>query len=232
MFLGGLQKNSLIDYPGKVSCVCFLQGCNFDCPYCHNPGLVRGWPSNQPPLNEEAFYAFLEGRKGFLDAVVISGGEPTLQKGLPSFCRNVKEMGYHVKLDTNGSRPNAINGLMEEGLIDYIAMDIKTDPPQYPSFLRSSCNPDEILLSIRLIMESGLDYEFRTTCVRPIVNASAIENIARIIQGANLFALQNFHPAEVLDPAYFRGIDPACGPEEMAFFRSIAESYVKTCLVR
>ena len=134
MRIGGLQKNSLIDYPGKVSCVLFLSGCNFDCPYCHNPDLVRGSLSCHPFLDEKAVYEFLKRRKRFLDGVVISGGEPTLNKNLFRLCEKIKQIGYPLKLDTNGSQPQVIKRLINEGLVDYIAMDIKTDPLHYSPY--------------------------------------------------------------------------------------------------
>ena len=138
MRLAGLQKNSLIDYPGKASCVLFLFGCNFDCPYCHNPDLVRGGLSCHASLDEKTVYEFLERRKGLLDGVVISGGEPTLDKDLVFLCEKIKQIGYPLKLDTNGSQPQVIKRLIQEGLIDYIAMDIKTDPLHYsPLIIRA-----------------------------------------------------------------------------------------------
>ncbi|MBW1769313.1 MAG: anaerobic ribonucleoside-triphosphate reductase activating protein, partial [Deltaproteobacteria bacterium] len=137
MLFGGLQKSSLIDYPGKLSCVLFLSGCNFDCPYCHNPGLVKGRFSDHAQFEEKTVYDFLEKRRGFLDGVVVSGGEPTLQKDLVSLCEKLKEMGYPVKLDTNGSRPQVLRSLIDEGLVDYIAMDIKTDLLRYSSFIKN-----------------------------------------------------------------------------------------------
>jgi pyruvate formate lyase activating enzyme len=134
MVLGGLQKSSLIDYPGKISCVLFLSGCNFACPYCHNPDLAMGCVAAN--ISEDSIYDFLERRREFLDGVVISGGEPTIQKDLIQLCRKIKQMGYPVKLDTNGSRPRVVQILIEEGLVDYIAMDIKTDTARYSSLMK------------------------------------------------------------------------------------------------
>jgi pyruvate formate lyase activating enzyme len=232
VIFAGLQKNSFIDYPGKLSCVCFLSGCNFDCPYCHNPGLVKGESSTESEWDEKGFFCFLEERKGFLDGVVVSGGEPTLRNGLFSLCEKIKALGYPVKLDTNGSRPAVIEGLIRQELVDYIAMDIKTDPIRYPEFIQKDCDPSSILTSIRSIMESGVPYEFRTTCVRPIVDARTIETIAKTIQGASLYALQKFHDVEVLHPEFFQGIEAGYGDDEMAVFKSIAEPWVQTCMIR
>jgi pyruvate formate lyase activating enzyme len=232
MFLGGLQKSSLIDYPGRVSCVCFVSGCNFHCPYCHNPELVRGDPSLLSPVDDQSFYAFLTKRKGLLDGVVISGGEPTLRKDLPEMCATIKALGYAVKLDTNGSQPLMIKNLIQAGLIDYIAMDIKTDPLLYPSTLARDCDPNQILSAIRIIMGSSPEYEFRTTCVRPLVDEGVMGKISRLIHGARLYVLQGFHSAKVLNPEFFEGIEPGYTQEDMAALRSIAERWVTSCIIR
>ncbi len=232
MIFGGLQKSSLIDYPGKVSCVCFVSGCNFLCPYCHNPDLVKGNTSNLSPVDDQSFYAFLTKRKGLLDGVVISGGEPTLRKDLREICATVKTLGYPVKLDTNGSQPMVIKNLIQEGLVDYIAMDIKTDPLLYPSTIAKDCDPDQIVSSIRIIMSSAPCYEFRTTCARPLVDEDVVEKISQLIHGARLYVLQGFHSAKVLNPEFFEGIEPGYTQEEMAALRSIAEPGVMSCMIR
>jgi len=232
MILGGLQKHSLIDYPGKVSCVCFLLGCNFNCPYCHNPDLVRGDAARLSPLDEERFYRFLETRRGFLDGVVVSGGEPTLNRALVSLLRRIKEMGYPVKLDTNGSRPEVIKTLIEKSLVDYIAVDIKTDPSWYPLFIKKGYDPTRLLSSIRIVMEWGGDYEFRTTCVRPLVDRRVIEQIGEIVEGASLYALQSFRGAQLLHPEFFVDIQPGYDMDEMKRLRFIAEPWVKKCILR
>jgi len=230
MIIGGLQKTSLIDFPGKVSCVCFVSGCNFRCPYCHNPDLVEH-PGNAF-LDENSFFDFVRERQGFLDGVVISGGEPTLQNDLPAFVSRIKKSGYAVKVDTNGSHPHMIRDLIEKRLVDYIAMDIKTDPSLYPLFMKRGIDTDCIRSSIKLIMASGIPYEFRTTCVRPIVDAGAVETIARLIQGSFLYVLQNFSQERVLQPDFFENRKAGYDQEEMMQMKSIAETWVEKCIVR
>ena len=153
MVFGGIQKNSFIDFPGKISCVLFLAGCNFRCPFCHNPELVKR-DRFSSYFDEQAVYRFLEQRKDFLDGVVISGGEATIQKGLFDLCKRIKKIGYPIKLDTNGSRPNVLKRLIDEGYVDYIAMDIKTDPFQYFPLITTDDKPEKILSSIQIIKES------------------------------------------------------------------------------
>ena len=234
MILGGIQKSSLIDYPGKLSCVLFLTGCNYACPYCHNPDLAKGKVLCPDYLNESWFFDFLDKRKGFLDGVVISGGEPTLQEDLPSLCRKIKALGYAVKLDTNGSRPKVIRHLIRESLVDTIAMDIKTDPFAYfPVVAKTSdAMGDALLSSIRLIMESTIAYEFRTTCVRPLVDGQVIEKISALIKGCRRYALQQFHDTGVLNPEFFQENIPPYTHEELMGLKSIAEQKVSTCIIR
>jgi pyruvate formate lyase activating enzyme len=232
MVFGGIQKNSFIDYPGKISCVLFVSGCNFDCPYCHNPGLVKFAPMASPSLSGEAVFEFLERRKRFLDGVVISGGEPTLQKDIVCLCEKIKEMGYPVKLDTNGSRPQTVKELVDEGLVDYIAMDIKTDPFHYSPSIKKEIDPDSLLSSIQIIMNSALPYEFRTTCVKPIVDAEAVGNIVKTIKGSMLYALQRFNNSDVLHPEFFKEGNATYDDDELMTLKSIAEPWVKKCIAR
>ena len=232
MLFGGLQKYSLIDFPGKVSCVLFLSGCNFDCPYCHNPDLVRGDQVCSSSLNETEFYAFLERRKGLLDGVVISGGEPTLVEDLALLCEKIKGLGYPVKMDTNGSRPKVIKRLTEENLVDYIAMDIKTAPSKYATFVKKGYASNDIRASIQIIMDASLPHEFRTTCVKPLVDRRVIEHLVKIVSGANLYVLQRFNDTRILHPEFFNGAEPGYDMDELMFMKSIAEPWVKKCIVR
>jgi pyruvate formate lyase activating enzyme len=232
MHIGGLLKNSTIDYPGKLSCGIFLSGCNFDCPYCHNPDLVKGCYGRTAEFDPGNVYRFIEKRKGFLDGVVISGGEPTLQEDLFDLCMLIKQMGYPVKLDTNGSRPRVIKRLIDEGLVDYIAMDLKTDPTKYTTYIKRNCDMTSILSSIQVIMESAIAYEFRTTCVKPIVTAPIIENICRRIQGAAVYALQRFHKSEMLNPEFFRETNYEYTDDELLQLKAVAEPWVEKCILR
>lgn len=232
MNIGGLLKNSTIDYPGKLSCGVFLSGCNFDCPYCHNPALARGRHPGSAEIDPEDFYRFIDERKGFLDGVVISGGEPTLQKDLFDLCKHIKRIGYPIKLDTNGSRPLVINQLIDEGLVDYIAMDLKTEPAKYATYIKRSCDMTTIFSSIQIIMGSSIGYEFRTTCIKPIVTARVIENISRLIAGATVYVLQRFHRAEMLHPEFFEGANCEYTHDEMLQLKAIAEPWIKQCILR
>jgi pyruvate formate lyase activating enzyme len=232
MVFGGLQKHSLIDYPGKLCCVLFTSGCNFDCPYCHNPELAKGHIQQPLPLKEKNIYDFLALRKGFLDGVVISGGEPTLHRDISSICRNIRGMGYPIKLDTNGSRPKILKQLIDEGCVDYVAMDIKTDPFAYCPLIAKDCKPESILTSIKIIMESDIPHEFRTTCIAPLVNSGIIERIAKLIQGAHLYALQRFQNERVLHPEFFEDGNSRITSQDLIHFQSIASNWVKRCIIR
>jgi pyruvate formate lyase activating enzyme len=203
MKIGYMQKTSFIDYPGKISAVVFTQGCNFRCPYCHNPELVdKGRYGDTIFMGD--VYPFLEKRRGKLDAVVISGGEPTLQPGLIAFLKKVKSMGYLVKLDTNGSRPKVIQEALGENVLDYIAMDIKAPWDKYSLVAGSLVNITHIKKSIALLMAAGIAYEFRTTIVNSLLRPGDVMNIAKMIQGAQLYVLQNFVSSKHLDQTYIK----------------------------
>jgi pyruvate formate lyase activating enzyme len=226
---GGLQKNSLIDYPGKVACVAFVSGCNFHCPYCHNPELIDPSLDRYP---QAEIIDFLEKRRGFLDAVVISGGEPTLQKGLLSFCEKIKSMDYALKVDTNGSRPEVLRQLAGSGFVDYFAMDVKTLPHLYNSDFCSSIPPETILECIHLIMESDIEYEFRTTCAKPLVDERVLQDLIRIISGARRYILQTFREYRVLSRDFFKNVENQFSQEELTALKNGFEKHVQECLVR
>ncbi|MDL1969241.1 MAG: anaerobic ribonucleoside-triphosphate reductase activating protein [Deltaproteobacteria bacterium] len=232
MIIGGLHKNSLIDYPGKISCVIFLSGCNFDCPYCHNPELAKGRSLSTGYLSEDLIFDFLGSRKGFLDGVVVSGGEPTLQKGLISFCEKIRLIGYPVKLDTNGSRPEVIKKLINEDLVNYIAMDIKTDPSHYAPLIKDDCSTNDIFLSAHIIKESNIDYEFRTTCIKSLVNKSTMENMSCLIKDSKLYVLQQYNKTDVLHPEFFKDNSNIYQDDELLELKSLANQWVNKCIIR
>lgn len=195
MFLGGLQKTSLLDFPDKISAIVFTQGCNFRCGYCHNPELIA---LKEPVLTVPAFFEFLSSRKGKLDGVVITGGEPCLQSDLIDFIKQIKDMGFLVKLDTNGTFPDKI--IQALPYLDYIAMDIKAPLEKYPLITNSKILGDKIQESINIIMSSKLGYEFRTTVVKSQLSYEDFSNIADLIEGAEKYYLQKFVPSKTLDP--------------------------------
>ncbi|MEW6258457.1 MAG: anaerobic ribonucleoside-triphosphate reductase activating protein [Thermodesulfobacteriota bacterium] len=226
MNIAGLQKHSLIDYPGKIACVVFFAGCNFRCPYCHNADLVRGGAVD--PMNLDRFWKFLEKRRGFLEGVVISGGEPTLQEEISAFCRKIREMGFSVKLDTNGSRPDVVAKLIADDVLDFIAMDVKTDPKRYVSMgLFPYGDVACIFESIECIKTSGIAYEFRTTCVAPFVTAETFPAMLASIAGAGRYVLQPFVHRNVLDPQWIERNSRALSGEEMARLAEMASGYVR-----
>lgn len=170
----GLQKMTLLDYPGKVACTVFLGGCNFRCPFCHNSELFMGKP--QKLMEEEAFFAFLKSRRGLLDGVCVSGGEPTLYPDLPEFMARIRELGFLVKLDTNGSRPAVVKELVEKGLVDYIAMDVKNSPARYPQTVGlKAMDMAPMEESLRFLIEGEADYELRTTLVAQLHDEGSVQ---------------------------------------------------------
>jgi len=187
MRISGLQKNSFVDYPGKISAVLFTPGCNMDCFYCHNRILLDS--DSEKIIGCDDVLTFLESRKGFLDGVVVSGGEPTLQKGLLTFLKSVKSLGYPIKLDTNGTNPEVLKNCLDKGLLDYIAMDFKAPLNKYEYICRTNVNIDNIKRSLDLIINSGINYEFRTT-LAPGLDIDDIVEIAKQIRGAKLYVLQ------------------------------------------
>ncbi len=229
MIIGGLQKTTVIDFPGKVSCVLFCAGCNFRCPYCHNPDLIS--VAGDPFMSLDQFFEFLSQRRNFLDGVVVTGGEPTLGDDILSLCRGIKEKGMAVKLDTNGSRPAMLQKLLDANVIDYIAMDIKTRPANYTLLAGKNFDTDRIRSSIKAIKHSGLPYEFRTTCVRPFVDAAIIQRIADLAAGAPLYVLQRCRPERVLSPEFFADKEPFTD-KELEEFRKIAAAKVDRCYIR
>ena len=179
MKIGGLIKFTLIDFPGRPAAVVFTQGCNFRCRYCHNPELVYPHLFTEPVAEEEIF-SFLQRRQGSLEGVVVSGGEPTLHDDLPAFMARIKALGYAVKLDTNGSRPDMIQDLIDKKLVDYIAMDLKAPLDKYREITEVDTNTDILRKSMDLIRQSGLAYEFRTTYDKEVLTEADIENLKQL----------------------------------------------------
>lgn len=234
MIIGGIQKNSFIDYPSKVSCVIFTAGCNFECPYCHNPGLVKP-SSGIKTIDVQEVFAFLKKRRPLLDGVVITGGEPSLQKDLFDFCKQIKSLNFPVKLDTNGSRPGVLSKLINKKLVDYVAMDIKTIPDRYsPLFTKRPDIEKDIRLSIKIIKDSGIPHEFRTTCVKSIIDKNAIHTILQLVLGADLYVLQkaNIKKQSILNPEYFNTLAWEFDSATIESFRELSSQYVKNTLVR
>lgn len=183
MKIGGLIKFTLIDYPGRVAAVVFTQGCNFRCRYCHNPELV--YPQLfQEPIAQEEVLAFLRHRQGTLDGVVVTGGEPTLQPDLLDFLSEIKQLGYSVKLDTNGARPDVLRQVLEKNLADYVAMDIKAPLPKYPLITSVPCNEADLRQSMDLLRHSGIAHEFRTTYDTTVLTDEDIQTITDWVQGS------------------------------------------------
>lgn len=196
MKIYGFQKTTLLDYPGHVAATVFVGGCNFRCPFCHN-GLLVLEPETQPVIPEEEVISYLRKRQGILEGVCVTGGEPTLQQDLADFLRRLKDLGYLVKLDTNGSRPQALEQLLREGLLDYVAMDIKASSDNYATAAGlEELDFDRIRQSIRLLMESDIPYEFRTTAVKGIHTVEEFEEIGRLLQGSRAYFLQGFRESE------------------------------------
>ena len=188
MHISGLQKTTLLDFPGKVACTVFLAGCNLHCPFCHNASLVTSTP--EEAMEEDAFFAFLKKRRGILDGVCVTGGEPTLRPDLPPFIRKIKDLGYAVKLDTNGTNPKMLEALLPE--LDYVAMDIKASPDRYAAVCGGIDRLEAVRESVRLLKEGHTPYEFRTTCVHPFHDPADMTAIGKWLEGANQYYLQSF----------------------------------------
>jgi len=230
----GLEKFSLIEWPGKISAILFTGGCNFRCPFCHNPELVNiaetqnfvSGHETPPPFPWSEIEKFLDKKKGWIDAVMITGGEPTLHKDLPKVLEIIKSKGYLVGLETNGTNPEMLRNIIKNNTLDRICMDIKSSPQKY-SLVSGGKNLDfkKIKESIGLLKSSGIIYEFRTTVSPEIVDKSDIEEIGELIKGAKFFALQQFRPIKTLDLSYKdKRPLPKQEIEEMA---KIMEKYVE-----
>lgn len=230
MLLGGLQKITLIDYPGKLAATVFTVGCNFFCDFCHNPQLVLVQKTKEFPLiSQDEFFWWLEKRVGFLEGVCITGGEPTIQKDLPEFIQEIKDLGFAVKLDTNGSHPEILEKLINAHLVDYLAMDIKVPLEKYSKFYQGKVDSENIERSVQLIKKMP-DYEFRTTVIPLWHKKEDFLSIAQWLEGSKKYVLQQFRPENTLEPK-FSQIKPY--PEEkLREFCQMLQPYFETCELR
>ncbi len=226
--ISGMQMLTLLDYPEHIACTLFVPGCNFRCPFCHNSELLSG---GLDFYDESEIFAFLKKRVGVLEGVVISGGEPTVYDDLDRFAAQIKELGFKIKLDTNGYRPDAIRSLVGAGLIDYIAMDIKNAPSRYAATVgldASAFDMTRITDSIEYIMNCGVDYEFRTTVAAELFDVWSIEGAARLIEGAKRYYLQYF---VMRDTVPQKSLTPP-SEEDMARYAEIARRFVPSAAIR
>ena len=189
MKIGGLQKTSLLDYPEEVSAIIWTVGCNFNCPFCYNKDLVNG---NVTEISEDEVISFLDKRKKMLDGLVISGGEPFLQKDITSFCEKVKKLGYLIKIDTNGTFPEKLKELIDKKLVDYVAMDVKAPKKKYDALSGVKTSISKVNKSIKIIQEKASNYEFKTTFVPDLLTKEDIVEIAKWLKGSRLYYLQQF----------------------------------------
>ena len=228
MKLAGLQKLTLLDFPGHVACTVFTAGCNLRCPFCHNSELVL--PERKPELmDEEWFFSFLKKRQGILEGVCVTGGEPLIQKDIASFLRRIKELGYAVKLDTNGCFPTVLRSLVEDGLVDFVAMDIKNSPARYAATAGiPALDLTAVQESVAYLMSGTVDYEFRTTVAAQLHDEESFEDIARWIAGAKRYALQEFKDSgDILTG----GLTP-CTQAQMEAFLAILKPLVPGVFLR
>ncbi len=229
MIISGLQKMTLLDYPGRVACTVFLQGCNFRCPFCHNSGLLGAAQDDTIPVEE--LLDFLRKRVGILDGVCITGGEPTLQSDLPQLLKQIKDLGYAIKLDTNGSHPNMLKHLVREKLIDYVAMDIKNCPDRYTETIGNSKFPAQIERSMVFLIEGDLDYEFRTTVVEEFHDEASIKALGQWLQSLGNAKRLFLQPYVDRDSVLRQGLHTP-DAEKLRRFQTILEPYADFVEIR
>ena len=222
-----MQKMTLLDYPGQVACTVFLGDCDMRCPFCHNAEILN--PSAPPVAEEEELLSFLQSRRGLLDGVVITGGEPLLHEELLPLLRKIREMGFLIKVDTNGNHPEMLRDILDGGLADYVAMDIKNSPERYSETVGlPAFRTERIGQSIRILLRGNVPCEFRTTVVRQFHDASSFAAIGHWIRGAERYFLQPFTDRDTVP---FSGLEPATG-EELSRYAKIMEPYVKKVEIR
>ena len=229
MKIAGIIKNSFVDYPGQIAAVVFTQGCNYDCFFCHNRALI---PFDGEPMDEDEIFAFLDKRSGLLDGVVITGGEPTLQKDLAEFMSKIREFGFKIKLDTNGSRPEVLIDLLDKNLIDYAAMDYKAPFERYDEICCTKCDTDAVRRSFSVMKQSGVPYELRTTFV-PQLNSDDIVKMLGEVGPIDTFALQHYKMPEEYDKdhSFFVKQKPH-GESEYEFAKEKAKKHAKRIIIR
>lgn len=228
MRIGGMQKLTLLDYPGKVACTVFMSGCNLRCPYCHNPGLVLPERMDGREISVAEVLRFLEQRKGKLDGVCIAGGEPTLQPRLPEFLESISNLGYAVKLDTNGTNPRMLKVLLQEGILTYVAMDVKNSPSRYAETCGGVDVLPEVQESAALLLNGTIEYEFRTTVCKPLHAEKDMEEIGSWLRGAKRYFLQAFVDSRDL----VSGGVQAHTHDELARLRQAMLPYIPNTLLR
>lgn len=205
MKLSAIQRFTMLDYPDRVACIAFTPGCNMRCGFCHNPEFVLPELMREIQkdfIAEETFFNFLDQRRGLLEGVVVSGGEPTIWQDLPDFFRTIKEKGFLAKLDTNGNHPDMIRKLLDEKLVDYIAMDVKTSLVEYPKLVGDGVKPENIQKSIDILKASGIPYEFRTTLIKEAHSEEVLRDMEELLSGAERYYLQVFRPGHTLNPVF------------------------------
>lgn len=227
MLISGFEKNTLLDYPGKVASVIFTYGCNLRCSYCHNPELVTELCNSNLLIPEEHILNYLEGRKGLIDALVITGGEPILQNDLIPFIKKVNELNILVKLDTNGVLDDGVEKIIEEDIVDYWAMDIKYPSEYYQEY---GIDTKSIKRSIEMIMSSGKEYEFRTTYVKGLHTIDDAKGIGELIEGAQNYYIQNFRKGKTIDPQL--NSKNSFTEKELKEIQEIISQYVKNVTIR
>ncbi len=228
MIIGGIQKFSLVDYPGKTSAAVFTVGCNMRCGYCHNPELVL--PEQYAPAMPLAdIMQFLESRRGKLDAVVVSGGEPTMHEDLPELLAQIKKLGFLVKLDSNGTHPDMLEQIIASKTVDFVAMDIKGPLEKYQAIAARAIDLTAIQRSIQLILKSGVDHEFRTTVVKCLLPPEDFPAIGKLVRGARRFAIQRFRPTKVISPVFLS--KTTYDDDELHRLKQIMERYVDECVI-
>ncbi|MCM8771761.1 MAG: anaerobic ribonucleoside-triphosphate reductase activating protein [Candidatus Omnitrophica bacterium] len=229
MRIGAIQKTSLIEFPGLISCIVFTQGCNFRCHYCHNPELVL--PENfKEIIPEKDFFSFLQKRKKYLEGVCLTGGEPLIQSDIIEFVKKIKDMNFKVKIDTNGSNPEILEELLKNNLIDYVSMDLKGPYEKYKLITGVDVDIEKIKNSVELIKNSNIDYEFRTTVVRTQISLEDFEKIGEIIKGAKKYVLQRFIPSKLVNPEFLK--EKTYSDEEFEKIRELMKKYANFCEVR